>query len=221
MVTEADEVAANMRVDLSRILTFRHAVEHLTSIGITAETHYMQVRDNIAEALLERANAFRRHCDKIVRENVHLCLSSLVSTLASGYGANQLVALTEQAFELTTPIVDYRSAAEEAGWQDFRDNMVCRKASAEEREEDGSTHRYADGYEEACQKDDIEPHDREVYEHWAVSDWLADKLEAKGEKVDRDFAGLIVWARTTTAQAIAADWVIEQIAADLAREYGA
>ena len=54
----------------------------------------------------------------------------------------------------------------------------------------------------------------EVFEHWAVSTWLAEKLEAKGEKVDRDFAGLNVWARTTTGQAIALDSVIEAIVSE-------
>lgn len=55
----------------------------------------------------------------------------------------------------------------------------------------------------------------EVFEHWIVSDWLAEKLAAKGEKVDTDFAGLTVWARTTTGQGIASDSVIQDIVADL------
>ena len=69
--------------------------------------------------------------------------------------------------------------------------------------------------QEACDMSGIEPFEREVFEHWIVSDWLADKLEERGEKVDRDFAGMTVWARTTTGQAISMDYVIEQITADL------
>lgn len=51
----------------------------------------------------------------------------------------------------------------------------------------------------------------EAYEHWVVSDWLAGKLEAKGEMVLRDFLGLTIWGRTCTGQAISLDYVIEQI----------
>lgn len=54
-----------------------------------------------------------------------------------------------------------------------------------------------------------------MFEHWIVSDWLADKLAAQGEKVDKDFAGLTIWARTTTGQAVYCDGVIERIAAEV------
>ena len=50
-----------------------------------------------------------------------------------------------------------------------------------------------------------------------MSDWLADKLIAMGEKVDKDFAGICVWARTTTGQAIYCDSVIQDLVADLDR----
>jgi len=36
----------------------------------------------------------------------------------------------------------------------------------------------------------IDPYEWEIYEHWAVSQWLADKLIAQDERVDTDFAGL-------------------------------
>lgn len=64
-----------------------------------------------------------------------------------------------------------------------------------------------------------EPDGSEAFEHWAVSRWLADKLEAKGESVvETDFAGH-VWARCTTGQMIRMDSVIRSIARDLcARE---
>ena len=41
---------------------------------------------------------------------------------------------------------------------------------------------------------------------------LARQLSEAGEKVDTDFAGLTVWARTCTGQAICIDSVIEAIA---------
>jgi hypothetical protein len=60
-----------------------------------------------------------------------------------------------------------------------------------------------------------QPDGDEIYEHWIVSDWLADKLKAKGETVARDICGLTIWGRATTGQAIYIDGVIEAIARDL------
>ena len=156
-----------------------------------------------------------RTAEQLVQAEVFYCVSSLVSTLAAGYGAierpNQwsdltsLSDLTEQAFELASPIADYEEAAREAIRQ-FPGRFLDAESATD--------------WPAFCDLHDIEPYDREVYEHWIVSNWLADKLEAKGEKVDRDFAGMIVWARTTTGQAIHMDSVIEAIRADLVREYG-
>lgn len=66
-----------------------------------------------------------------------------------------------------------------------------------------------------CEHADIEPYQRDVFEHWVVSSWLAEKLIQNGEKVDKDFANMCVWARTTTGQAILLDSVIERIWIDL------
>lgn len=51
--TEADEVAANMVVDLATIRTFDDALRHCPPAD---EVGY-QVRDNMAEALLRRARS--------------------------------------------------------------------------------------------------------------------------------------------------------------------
>lgn len=157
----------------------------------------------------------------LVRREVHYCVSSLVHTLAQGHenhhtvslytpkgAAHPAYALGKQAWELTAPVPDYEEAAREAGWRQDPEGRWAAECA-----DDGPV--MADTAEEACAIDDIEPYHREVYEHWIVSDWLAGKLAAKGEKVDYDFAGLTVWARTTTGQAISVDWVIEQIVEDL------
>ena len=59
----------------------------------------------------------------------------------------------------------------------------------------------------------IEP--EEALEHWIISDWLADKLEAYGELITKDFLGLTIWGRTCSGQAIMLDWVISKICNDL------
>lgn len=160
---------------------------------------------------------FQRRCAALVEREVLVCMSSVVSALASGYGdimqdhtgANRpLRDLTDQAMELACPVPDYEEAAHDAGWRHLPREPEGQNVYRDET--DGQTWCAAD-WEALCRDHDIEPYDRDVFEHWAVSSWLAEKLEAKGEKVDRDFAGLNVWARTTTGQAISIDAVIEAI----------
>ncbi len=59
--------------------------------------------------------------------------------------------------------------------------------------------------------DDLYDYRCEVFEHWLVSSWLGKKLKEKGETVEEDFMGLVVWCRCTTGQAIYIDYVIQQI----------
>lgn len=172
--------------------------------------------------------------DDLVRREVYHCVSALVSTLASGYGAaiehvdsygrrstngSDLANLTEQAFELSCPLPDWEEAALDAGCHvDARTRLIVSPEGVHDFPAYGPISAdLPDSWRTICDDNDIEPYDREVYEHWVISDWLADKLEAYGEKVGRDFAGLTVWARTTTGQAIAQDYVIERITADLNR----
>lgn len=56
------------------------------------------------------------------------------------------------------------------------------------------------------------PEGREPLEHWIVSDWLARKLANHKEIVDTDFAGVAIWGRTTSGQAIELDDTIVAIA---------
>lgn len=153
---------------------------------------------------------------RLVDREVHYCVSSLVHTLASSYGdygRGDLGDLVEQAFELSTAIPDYENAAWEEGWRKVDDDDA--PGNFVQGEGENAEWSNADDWEELCNANRIDPHEREVYEHWIVSRWLADKLEAHGEKVDRDFAGMIVWARTTTGQAILLDGVIRGIVIEL------
>ena len=64
---------------------------------------------------------------------------------------------------------------------------------------------------------DLHEYNREVYEHWLVSSWLAEKLKEQGETVE-EFYSLTVWGRTTYGQAIHGDWVIQEIYNDLIKK---
>lgn len=151
-----------------------------------------------------------RTAEQIVNAEVHYCVSYLVSTLAGGYGLSigPLADIAEQAMELAAPIADYEEAAFQEGWRTNSFGGVSNSTKYPELA-------CLPDWRAACEATDVEPYDREVYEHWIVSDWLGDRLSEKGEKVDNCFAGLTVWARTTTGQGIAIDSVIEAITADL------
>lgn len=71
-----------------------------------------------------------------------------------------------------------------------------------------------DEFETFANEHGIEPEYDDVYEHWIVSSWLAEKLEEKGEVVG-EVAGLTIWGRCTTGQMISMDWVVQQIHKDL------
>lgn len=156
--------------------------------------------------------------ENLVNREVHYCVSSLVATLAGSYSCHDVSRqpalrdidqLADQAFELASPIDDFEEAAIQEGWIPYGAGLVRHKEHGIYDLSD------ACAWENLCNEFDIEPYRREVFEHWIVSDWLADKLAEKGEKVDKDFASMTVWARTTTGQGIASDSVIEAIVADI------
>jgi hypothetical protein len=66
----------------------------------------------------------------------------------------------------------------------------------------------AGSWQDFCHANDLEPQRHEIYEHWIVSDWLARRLEERGEVIERDFYGLTLWGRACTGQAILLDDVI-------------
>lgn len=148
----------------------------------------------------------------MVRREVGHCVSSLVADLAHGYANDALSGglsdLCSQAFELCTSVPDYEEAAIQEGWtrdesaDEFRLNDKGDGAEAVSS---------ADDWQELCDEQNIEPYESEVYEHWIVSTWLANRLAECGERVDKDFAGLCVWGRTCTGQAILLDRVICEI----------
>lgn len=156
--------------------------------------------------------------DQLVQREVNCCLSPLVSTLAAGYGtgeiwtgqkseaARELNSLCEQAYELACPTVDCEEGAIQDGWMQIAGAWTKK----------GVSETYA-SLDDLLDHQHIDPYEWEVFEHWAVSPWLAEKLAAQGEKVDADFAGLCVWARTTTGQGIASDSVIQRIHAELVK----
>ena len=109
---------------------------------------------------------------------------------------------------------DWESPATEAGWHKNRCGSITLAIDTSDPDEESTL--YAVSWEDACDTSNLDAYSEEVYEHWIVSGWLAEKLKAKGEVVG-EFAGMTIWGRTTTGQAISMDWVITEIYRDLSK----
>lgn len=172
-------------------------------------------------------------CERIVRQEVLCCVSGLVHTLASslangcGSLANSktngpdLAGLCEKAYELSCSVSDWEEAATQAGWTGPHTDKYGATYFENATESSQNMTWCAKDWESLCADFDIEPYEWEVFEHWAVTQWLADALIEQDERVDTDFEGLCVWARTTTGQGIAMDSVIRRIVEKLQADYAA
>ena len=69
-------------------------------------------------------------------------------------------------------------------------------------------------WKKLCDENDIDPDRDEVFEHWIVTDWLADLLAQNGHTTG-EVCGMTIWGRGCTGQAIALDRVIQKIACEL------
>lgn len=160
--------------------------------------------------------------ERIVRNEVYACLSNIVWPMAKAYGDNiesdDLAELVVLAAEIYSPVLDYEEAARAESWipADLTPGRFLRLGSVDDgriREHFDATSEYhSTQWHELCEAKNIEPFEREVFEVWAVSSWLADQLALQGEKIENDFAGFAVWSRTTTGQAISMDCCIQRIA---------
>lgn len=153
-----------------------------------------------------------RTIEQMVQQEINCCLSSLVATLATGdvrAASTELAALCDQALDLAMPVQDYEEAARQAGWS--LSHIAAERGYRFFHNDGTMATAIPHDWQALCAEHDIAPYEWEVYEHWAVSPWLAEKLIAQGEKVDTDFAALNVWARQTTGQEITADDVIAKI----------
>ena len=168
----------------------------------------------------------REAAERIVRNEVHYCVSHLVSQIMRAPDTWLELGVDEDDAYRLAEIEDFESAAleniEDADADDLRDFLTDRDvdfedgtsiaelrelARVEVREQSGADREY-------CEHAGIDPERSDVFEHWIVSDWLARKLEAAGHPVARDFLGLTIWGRPTTGQAIRLDSVILRIARD-------
>jgi hypothetical protein len=169
----------------------------------------------------------QRNCDEFVHREVYYCVSSLVHELAQNekYMDDLMQVCIADDWESAGQDngIEVREDPDCAGsWQysteDSGKESETWKPEEDENEEDRpnpwkdlKADSELEAWREACEEENIEPQQREAYEHWIVSSYLAEKLEEKGEMITHDFLGLTIWGRTCTGQAISMDYVIRTI----------
>ncbi len=166
--------------------------------------------------------ALQELASRLVEREVIYCVSGLISTLSAREwdGSDGIDPDELYAVNFKEPDADnYREAAE------YADDEELRSLKVEELATGGfvwsliGDDSISDPFPKAVDAwraafADLgtdQPAGDEVYEHWIVSDWLAEQLRARGEAVSNDISGLVVWGRTTTGQAISMDSVIRDI----------
>ncbi|MES2903304.1 MAG: hypothetical protein V4696_03885 [Pseudomonadota bacterium] len=182
----------------------------------------------------EQEKAVDEFARKLIEREVCYCVSGLVSSLQKisndvlsarsqelGFDEDDMLAL---AYRDPTAD-DYRDAAPDGFtvsqgedgqwiWLDASEADCFDEDSPEVARHESELDAWRDLFDSRADMID-RPDGAEVYEHWLVTDYFAAKLEAKGERIVRDVAGLTIWGRSTTGQAIYADGVIQEIAAEL------
>ena len=145
--------------------------------------------------------------DQLVQREVKYNVYQLIDKLAYDYNDDELINLYRGP-------LNYEDAASDAGWAgDYLDDgsLVAWNTDLDIEPFE------VNDWQDLCKAYNIEPYETEVFEHWLVSDWLADKLISKGETVVKDYMGLTIWGRTTSGQAISLDYVIQQIYQELVK----
>mgnify|MGYP003118974812 CR=1 FL=1 len=173
--------------------------------------------------MTETGNALSRKrmelAEGLVKREVIHSVSSLVGELAQNGD--------EQAVELCLSQPDYNQAAEDYDTQRLKKiqrEHGCESLAAAIKVCDDWSDAWSEAKhsgmsaEDFCEQRGIEPHYSEIYEHWIVSERLAEKLAERGQTVDFNFYGLTVWGRPATGRAIALDDEIQEIAWELWRE---
>ena len=152
----------------------------------------------------------QRILEKFVDREVIYCVSHLVYELAQK--AEHFPKYEDDLFGAFEGLPDYQAAAEDNGCV-LMDNEGVNMFYNEDQDEWFDS----DDWQELCDQEgiDVDDYIPEIFEHWIITDFLANRLEAKGERVLRDFFGMTVWCRSCTGQSILLDMVIGAIAHDM------
>ena len=158
---------------------------------------------------------YQRAVGKLVDREVHYCVSTLISELAKNdageYWDDILRVCIQDDWQ--EPATYHTGELDRNECSEILESISIQVFDSETVEtlREAIDANIIDGTidaQEFCEEHGLDPHVNEAYEHWIVSDWLADKLEAAGEMVSQDIYGLTIWGRCTSGQAILLDGVI-------------
>lgn len=149
-----------------------------------------------------------------IRQNV----TPLVRELAGAYWAlavsrtapRALLDLCDMAHNLLLDFDDYETPARAAGWLPEPGDTLARVYLPRVlRDGEDEAFYHAASWREACDRLALTAAALAVRECWCVSEWLAERLEAHGERVC-ELASLWIWARTS-AEPIERDETVRAI----------
>jgi hypothetical protein len=123
--------------------------------------------------------------------------------------AEEFPEYTDDLYNAYQGMPDFEEAALQNGWTQKKNGKFYNKENKETSD--------AETFEALCEEQNIDAYEYagDIYEHWIVSDFLADKLENHGHRVLKDFFGMTIWCRPTTGQAILLDYVISAICEEM------
>lgn len=147
---------------------------------------------------------------KFVSQNVFLCCSDIVERLRIQDDEFDNAIL--EALPQTTNIINVLTGC----WEDYnyKELETYKEQLAEAMEHADSPEQLEELQEALENTDNAEFNYAEIFEYWFVSDYLAEKLEAKGEMIIDEF-NCKIWGRACTGQAILLDYVINEICKEL------
>ena len=157
---------------------------------------------------------------RLIDREVITLANELVEHLAQDDTAPFFDQLLDMAFapDLSEAPEGYTVFKDSGGWYWEQDDYP-------RRIDDGIIAEAFDTPEEAVRAafDDAEedPITQEVFQHWLVSDYLAERLEEIGAPVARDVLGLNIWGRTECGQSLHYDHHLNQVAALIESRTGA
>lgn len=166
--------------------------------------------NNTAKAYNHNSNTNQEIKRRFVDREVVYCVSMMVHEVTKQ--ADNFPEWADDLYGAYEGYPDYEEALTDNGWEQYEDEfgVECWK------NEDGET--WAGDAEEVCMEFNIDVYEYapEVFEHWIVSGYLAERLQAHGEKVIEDILGVgPIWCRTCTGQAILLDHVISEICEEM------
>lgn len=158
----------------------------------------------------ETAYSIQEKVGKFVEQNVYLCCSDIVERLRIQDEEFDNAIL--EALPQTTNIINVLTGS----WEDYTyAELETYKEQLVEAINDTEDEERLEELQEALETiDNAEFNYAEIYEYWFVSDYLAEKLEEKGEMILDEFSTKI-WGRACTGQAILLDYVINEICKEL------